>query len=276
MADLLGLLDVALEDLEREASSRCSRSSRSHREVDSRSGTSNPLKRMLVPAVPVIPAQKPECYVSITDRANVVSKHWQEGRAREYHLNRLGTTGRTGTDEAFCGFPVPNRRKENGNEREHVNRDTRTTENQKAALLVNPSAVWDEAEEERAAIVEHDGKIPRSWAEGFARLHPDRPPGDVPVKRWTQFINDVGRFLDSSFGSIAAACGWESFDLFGCDAARPFARIDRAGLLWLLNGCKLVEITEATATIETRTGKRQTWRRKPVDPGRVLAWEIAP
>lgn len=35
---------------------------------------------------------------------------------------------------------------------------------------------WGEAEEERAAIVEHDGNIPRAWAEGFARLDPDRRP----------------------------------------------------------------------------------------------------
>src|SRR5215472_16428621 len=40
-------------------------------------------------------------------------------------------------------------------------------------------AIWGEAEEERAAIVEYDGNITHAWAEGFARLHPDRPPGDV-------------------------------------------------------------------------------------------------
>jgi len=34
-------------------------------------------------------------------------------------------------------------------------------------------------------------------------------------------------------------------------------------------------LTENTATIETRTGARQTWRRKPAEPGRVLAWELA-
>ena len=31
-------------------------------------------------------------------------------------------------------------------------------------------APWGAAEEERAAIVEHDRGIPRAWAEGFARL----------------------------------------------------------------------------------------------------------
>jgi hypothetical protein len=136
---------------------------------------------------------------------------------------------------------------------------------------------WGNDDEERAAIVEYDGGIPRAWAEGFARLHPDRPPGDVPANRWVAFIDDVGRFLDGPVCAVAAALGWGPYDLFGADRDRPFARIDQAGLLWLLNGDKLVELTERTATIETRTGVRQTWRRRPtVDAWRVLAWEIAP
>ena len=133
---------------------------------------------------------------------------------------------------------------------------------------------WSETEEERAAIVEHDGGIPRAWAEGFARLDPERPPSDVPLKRWQCFIDDVGRFLDSPFCAVAAALGWGPHDLFGCDRNRPFARIDHAGLLWLLNGDKLIALTENTATIERRTGARQTYRRKPNEPARMLVWEL--
>jgi hypothetical protein len=137
-------------------------------------------------------------------------------------------------------------------------------------------AAWGEAEEERAAIVEFDGNIPRAWAEGFARLDPDRPPGDVPPRRWLRFVDDVGRFLDSPFCAVAASFGWGPHDLFGCDRDRPFARVDRAGLLWLLDGNRLVALTEATAVVEMRTGVRQTYRRKPADPSRVLAWELTP
>jgi len=129
---------------------------------------------------------------------------------------------------------------------------------------------------ERAAIVEHDDGIPRTWAEGFARLDPDRPPGDMPLKRWQRFVGDVGLFLDSPFCAVAASLGWGPYDLFGCNRERPFARIDQAGLLWLLNGTKLIALTENTATIETPAGARQTWRRMPGDPGRVLAWELTP
>jgi hypothetical protein len=97
----------------------------------------------------------------------------------------------------------------------------------------------------------------------------------VPPRRWQQIVSDVGRFLDSPFRAVATALGWGPHDLFGCDRDRPFAPLDQAGLLWLLNGDKLIALTENTATIERRTGARQTYRRKPSDPGRVLAWELA-
>jgi hypothetical protein len=135
---------------------------------------------------------------------------------------------------------------------------------------------WGEAEQERAAIVEYDGGIPRAWAEGFARLHPDRPPGDVPVKRWHTFVDDIGRFLDSPFCAVATALGWGPLDLFSCDRDRPFARVNCVGLLWRLNGDKLIALSENTATIEKPTRARQIYRRKPAEAGRVLAWELAP
>jgi hypothetical protein len=132
-----------------------------------------------------------------------------------------------------------------------------------------------EAEVGRAAIDGQDATIPRAWTEGLARLDPGRPPGDVPPQRWQGFVDAAAWFLASDFATAAAALGWGPHDLFGCDRDRPFARIDQAGLLWLLNGGRLVTLSENTATIETRTGARQTWRRKPVEPGRVLAWELA-
>jgi hypothetical protein len=155
----------------------------------------------------------------------------------------------------------------------------RAIENKANAISANSAGVrdvsWHDDHEERAAIIEHDGKIPREWAEGFARLDADRPPGDVPLKRWRRFVDDVGLFLNR-WAAHAAALGWGPYDLFGCDRDRPIARIDQAGLLWLLNGDHLIALTENTATIETQTGARQTYYRKPRDPGRLLAWELAP
>jgi hypothetical protein len=138
-----------------------------------------------------------------------------------------------------------------------------------------PTAVgaWTDVQEERAAIVEHDGGAPRAWAEGFARLDPTNPPGDVPAQRWLRFIDDGGRFLDGGWADKAAAFGWGPLDLFGCDRERPFARIDRLGLLWLLDGGTVLELHRDHAIIETLGGARQTYRRRPVEVGRViLAW----
>jgi hypothetical protein len=139
---------------------------------------------------------------------------------------------------------------------------------------MKPAPTFVEIEEERAAIIEHNGHIPCDWAEGFARLDPDHPPADVPLKRWQSFIDDIGRFLDSPFCSVARALDWGPLDLFGCDRDRPFARIDHMGLCWLIAGNRLVDLTDNYAIIETWTGARQTYRRELSAPGRVLAWEL--
>ena len=136
-------------------------------------------------------------------------------------------------------------------------------------------AIWGDADARPAAVIDHNGRILHALLDGFARLDRDRPPGDVPSKRWQRFVDDVALFLDSPFCPVAAALGWTLPDLCGCDSNRPFARIDQAGLLWLLNGAKVAALTENTATIKSRTGTPQTWRRKPNEPGRVLAWELA-
>jgi hypothetical protein len=129
-------------------------------------------------------------------------------------------------------------------------------------------------DEKRVPIVAHNRRMPRSWAQGYARLDPARPPENVPVRHWGQFVEDVGRFLESDFAPVAAVLGWRALDLFGADRDRPFTRIDQAGLLWLLNGDRIVALSENTATVKTRTGAPQTWRRKENQSNRALAWEL--
>src|SRR5690348_8248243 len=57
-------------------------------------------------------------------------------------------------------------------------------ERAEAAAASSPELNFDES----AAPWIEAGR--RAWAEGFARLHPDRPPVDVPPRRWAQFIED--------------------------------------------------------------------------------------
>jgi len=76
---------------------------------------------------------------------------------------------------------------------------------------------WNDADNERAAIVEYDGGAPRAWAEGLARLDPAKPPGDLPQQRWLRFIDDCGRFLDGGWAARAAVFGWGPLAI--CSAA---------------------------------------------------------
>jgi hypothetical protein len=123
---------------------------------------------------------------------------------------------------------------------------------------------------------EYDRKISQSWPQARARLDPARPPRDIPATRWLRFIDDCGRFHDEGWATSAEAIGWGPLDLFGCDRIRPFARIDRAGLLWFLNGQKVLALAENAAAISTSSGGSLTFRRSPNGPGRVLAWDLEP
>jgi hypothetical protein len=114
-----------------------------------------------------------------------------------------------------------------------------------------------------------------AWAKEVARLDPARPPANVPPHRWSLFIDDCGLFLSGAWASYAVKLGWRPHDLFGCNRVRPFARIDRAGLLWFLQGHKLIALTADTAVVETPTGARQTFYRSPVAAeDTVLTWEL--
>lgn len=154
----------------------------------------------------------------------------------------------------------------------------RTVKPELLVLLSGPNAsateIWDEAEEERAAIAEYDGGAPRSWGEALARLDPARPPADISLNRWLQFIDDCGRFIDDGWAAHAKALGWGPLDLFGCNRDKPFARISQAGLVWLLEGRKLVALTAETAAIVTRSGGKLNFYRRQLETGGVPAWEL--
>ena len=136
-------------------------------------------------------------------------------------------------------------------------------------------AVWSDAQEEHAAIVEHDGGARRPWAEAMARLDPARVPANMSQERWAQFIDDCGRFLDQGWATHAEGLGWGPLDLFGCDREQSSAEGDHAGLLWRIEGGKLIIMSAYAAIIETATGQQMTFHRRNNRPGELaLAWEL--
>jgi hypothetical protein len=88
-----------------------------------------------------------------------------------------------------------------------------------------------------------------------------RCPDLVPVDRWQQAVADGRTFL-VRWGDQAHALGWTVRDLFGLltvpEHAKPsfnrLSRYDETGLIWLLNGRRVVALTEATAAIQGPTG----------------------
>jgi len=123
-------------------------------------------------------------------------------------------------------------------------------------------------------VVEDGVCVPQCRTKTLPEIDVALPPADVPLRRWRQLIDDIGRFIDCGFAKKAAALGWTELDLFGCDQEKPFARIDRQGLCWLIAGNRVIGLSENEAIIETWTGARQTWHRKRSEPDRVLPWEL--
>jgi hypothetical protein len=140
--------------------------------------------------------------------------------------------------------------------------------------------------EERAAILEFDEGLSRAEAEAIARremmagvydeMQAARDPisyasalavlrAECPVyvdaADWQQAIADGHRFV-TQWGKQAEALGWAPIDLFGLHTPpekpapnyRRLSRYDQTGLVWLLRGRRIVELTQDKAVIETATG----------------------
>ena len=85
-------------------------------------------------------------------------------------------------------------------------------------------------------------RIPSSWIDGVARLDHHRPLTDIAPHRWRQFLSDCNNFLTGgeNWAGRAAELGWNAASLFGCSRARPLAHPGGAGLLWAIQGGRLV------------------------------------
>jgi hypothetical protein len=113
-------------------------------------------------------------------------------------------------------------------------------------------------------------ELPRAqrYRRTFAALQV-RCPSLIPADRWRECIADGARFL-AKWGEQAESLGWTSADLFGLhappDKPHPsysrLSRYDECGLCWLLEGKKVIAITESTATSKNAiTGNVTTYRR---------------
>jgi len=121
--------------------------------------------------------------------------------------------------------------------------------------------------------------LPDDWVEGVERLNDYRPPTDVPPHRWRQFVSDCQSFLNSpeNWAERAAELGWDARALFGCHRNYPLMHLGSAGLLWAVNGGKLLELHRDWAVIELPVNRSQrTFSRRDVAAEKVsLPWDRA-
>jgi len=106
-----------------------------------------------------------------------------------------------------------------------------------------------------------------SYARVLATLEA-RCPEHVPLRCWQRAVEDGKRFL-AQWGRQAAALGWTAGDLFGLHQppAKPhpsysrLSRYDCTGLIWLLQGRRVVALTAETAAIENPSGAVTVYRK---------------
>jgi hypothetical protein len=118
--------------------------------------------------------------------------------------------------------------------------------------------------------------IRREWIEGVARLEQHRPPPDVPRHGWRQFVDDCNAFLNSPEAERAAELGWRTIALFGCKPSYPLSYLREAGLLWHVNGGRIVELHRDWAVIDRPVNRSQSiFYRRDVDPQKItLPWML--
>jgi hypothetical protein len=119
-------------------------------------------------------------------------------------------------------------------------------------------------------------RIPSSWIDGVARLDYHRPFTDIAPHRWRQFLSDCSNFLSSSenWAERAAQLGWDAVALFGCGRNRPLMHSGGAGLLWAVNGGRLIELHRDWAVFELAVnGSRRVFEKRRIDAAKVtLPW----
>jgi hypothetical protein len=118
---------------------------------------------------------------------------------------------------------------------------------------------------EQRATPEPRFPIPIVWVEGVASLDDRDPPSEVPRHRWRLFVDDCKRFVASDWAGRAAQLGWNAMSLFGCAPKRPLDYSGSAGLLWALNGGRLVQLHRDWAVIDVPVNRSTAIERPGVN-----------
>ena len=120
--------------------------------------------------------------------------------------------------------------------------------------------------------------IPDEVARGLGALFVAPSARGILDHHWRTVVNDTLALVDSGQAAQAFALGWSAADLFGCDAVAPWHRLDRAGLMLLLQGREIAQWTASDAALRYREGNLLRFRRVLVPPSPPVAmlWHLLP
>jgi hypothetical protein len=88
--------------------------------------------------------------------------------------------------------------------------------------------------------------------------------GDFTIRRWRQVRLDARRFVSSGSAHRCLELGWHPLELLGADRQAPWLGTDRRGLMLCLDGGRIVDLNDRSATIETPDGARFVRGRRPL------------
>jgi hypothetical protein len=149
---------------------------------------------------------------------------------------------------------------------------TNGTQNHRSVSATAGKLTGQDHFEERAAVIEEGARVPREWAEGFARLNVMEPPLGFSLARWQQLIDDGGRFLDM-WGNQAAALGWRVEDVFGVDGVEPETGYGAIGLVAMIRGGAVTCVTKSMAVVEQHEGELLVYLRRRSREA-TLVWHL--
>ncbi|MBF0131163.1 MAG: hypothetical protein HQL75_01075 [Magnetococcales bacterium] len=133
----------------------------------------------------------------------------------------------------------------------------------------------EDAFQERSSIIESEGRIPRDWAEGLARIATMDRPNDIPPRRWEMIVKTAAIFAER-WAAEASRLGWTTEEVFGIHQHGPNVRFDSMGLVYSLadDRVSLESIDHEKAVIRVNNGAVQTFRREPSGRSAVrLLWD---
>ena len=125
----------------------------------------------------------------------------------------------------------------------------------------------------RVVLLHSPVGVPGEWVQGVANLLAMARPASCPAANWQVLREDAYAFL-RDWAARAHELGWTALNLFGVHPGKPWVRFDFIGLVPLLNGAKVVALSEGQAVIEKPSGARLTFRRRVQAPDEAcLIWD---